>query len=140
MKNPCRKCAPKANSTLLFNFGKYVTRMYSCHLYAAHMYLYVTRMYSYVIRMSLACHPYVTLTYSYDIFMSLVCTSMSSLSHSYVLVCLPYVTRMWFYHEPLIKQAWCLIKKAWWSKIQLCVANFLSCSSGNYLVITKNTS
>ena len=29
--------------------------------------------------------------------------------------------------------------KAGWSKIQLCVAKFLSCSSGNYFVITKNT-
>ena len=25
---------------------------------------------------------------------------MSFVCHSYVLVCYPYVTRMWFYHEP----------------------------------------
>ena len=33
--------------------------------------------------------------------MSLVCDRMSSVCYSYVLVCHQYVTRMWFYHEPL---------------------------------------
>ena len=32
--------------------------------------------------------------------MSLIYTRMSSLCHLYVLVCHPYLTRMWFYHEP----------------------------------------
>ena len=45
-------------------------------------------------RMSFVCHSYV-------IRMSLVCTRMSSVCHLYVLSCHPYVTRMWFYHEPV---------------------------------------
>ena len=48
-----------------------------------------SRIHSYVIRMSLVYNLYVTRMYSYVIRMSL-----------YVLVCQPYVTRMWFYHEP----------------------------------------
>ena len=49
MKNPCRKCAAKANLRPFFNLvnnpNQYVL---VCHPY-------VTRMYSYVIRMSLVC-------------------------------------------------------------------------------------
>ena len=63
---------------------------------------------SYVIRMSSVCHsyvivythPYVTCMYSYVIRMSLVCTRMSPVFHSYILVYHPYVTHLWFYHEP----------------------------------------
>ena len=80
---------------------------------------YVTRMYSYVILMSLVCtrmsfvchsyvlvchHLYVTRMYSYVIRMSLVWTRMSFVYYSYVLVCHPYVTRMWFYHEPVLRR------------------------------------
>ena len=71
-----------------------------CHSYVLVCDPYITRMYSYVTRMSLVCtrmpsvchsyvlvcHPYVTLMYSYVIHMSLVCH--------------PYVTCMWFHHEP----------------------------------------
>ena len=39
--------------------------------------------------------------YSYVIRMSLVYTCMLSVCHLYVLVCHPYATRLWFYHEPL---------------------------------------
>ena len=70
-----------------------VIRM-SCHSY-------VTRMYSYVIRMSLVCTHMSSVCHSHVIRTSLVCTRMSPVCHSYVLVCHPYVTRMWFNHEPL---------------------------------------
>ena len=42
---------------------------------------------------------YVTRIYLYSIRMSLVCTRVSFVYHSYVIVCYPYVTRMWFCHE-----------------------------------------
>ena len=88
-----------------------------CHPYVTCMYSYVMRMsfvctcmsfvchcmYLYVIRMSLVCtrmSSYVTRVYSYVIRMSLVSTRMSFVCHSYVLVCHPYVTGMWFCHEP----------------------------------------
>ena len=82
-----------------------VIRM-SCHSYVIRMYLYITPMslvctrmpfvcHSYIIRMSLVYHPYVTR-------LSLVCTRMLSVCHSYVLVCHPYVTCLWFYHESFI--------------------------------------
>ena len=77
-----------------------------CHLYVLVCDLYVTPIYSYVIRLSLVC----SCMYSNVIRMSLVCTRMYSyvirmslVCHSYVLVCYPYVTRMWFYHEPIKK-------------------------------------
>ena len=98
----------------------YVTRMYS---YVIRMYLYVirmslvcTRMYSYVIRMSLVCnlmssvchsyllvcHPYVTRMYLYVIRMSLVYTlCYPYVTRIYPYVIHSYVTRLWFYHEPL---------------------------------------
>ena len=38
--------------------------------------------------------------YSYFIHMSLVYNLMSTVCHSHVLQCHPYVTRMWFFHEP----------------------------------------
>ena len=40
---------------------------------------------------------YVTRMYLYSIHMSLVCTRVSFLYHSYVIVCYPYVTRMYSY-------------------------------------------
>ena len=63
-----------------------------CTPYVIRMSLVCTRMYCYVIRMSLVC----TRIYLHVIRMSLVC-------HSYVFVSHPYVTRMWFYHEPVKK-------------------------------------
>ena len=100
MKNPCRKCSPKANSRPLFNFGNnktVCTRMsFVCHSFV----LMSSVCHSYVV----VYHPYVThiywhatLMYLYAIGMSLVCTRMSSVCHSYVLVCHPYVTRMYSY-------------------------------------------
>ena len=48
--------------------------------------------------------------------MSLVCTHMSFVCFSYVLVCHPYVTRLWFYHEPtrnaLFSRVTCSIRKS----------------------------
>ena len=64
---------------------------FTCHLYAFIFYLYV-----------FVCHSYVSCVYSFVICVSLVYTRMSSVCHSHVLVCHPYVTRMWFYHEPNI--------------------------------------
>ena len=89
---------------------------------------YVTFMCLYVIRMSLICTRLSSVCHSHVIRMSLICTRMSFVCHSYVLVCHPhitlmssvchsyvlvctlmslictlchpYVTRMWFYHEP----------------------------------------
>ena len=103
MKNPCRKCSPKANSRPLFNFGNnktvctrmsfvchsFVLMSSVCHSYVLVYHPYVTHIYSHV-----------TLMYSYVIGMSLVCTRMSSVCHSYVLVCHPCVSGMWFYHVP----------------------------------------
>ena len=63
-----------------------------CTPYVIRMSPVCTRMYCYVIRMSLVC----TRIYLHVIRMSLVC-------HSYVFVSHPYVTRMWFYHEPVKK-------------------------------------
>ena len=60
--------------------------MFMSFPFQSHVLLY----HSYVIRMSLVCHSHV-------ICMLLVCTSMASLCHSYVLVCHPYVTRMYSY-------------------------------------------
>ena len=98
MKNPCRKCAPKANSRPLFNFGKEpkkaCTRMSSiCHSYILVCHPYVLVCHLHV----LACHPDVTRIHSYVIRMSLLCTRMSCVCHSYVLVCHPYVTHMYSY-------------------------------------------
>ena len=102
----------------------YVTRMpFVCHSYVLACHPYVPPIYSYVIRMSVVCTRMssVCLTYLHVIRMSLVCTRMSSVCHSYILICHPYVTRMysyvirmslvctcshtyvtriWFYHEP----------------------------------------
>ena len=110
MKNPCRKCSPKANSRPLFNFGNnktVCTRMsFVCHSFV----LMSSVCHSYVV----VYHPYVThiywhatLMYLYAIGMSLVCTRMPSVCHSYVLVCHachsyilvchPYVTHMYSY-------------------------------------------
>ena len=51
---------------------------------------YVLVYHSYVTRMSSVCHSYV-------VRISLVCVRMSSVCHSHVLVCHPYVTRMYSY-------------------------------------------
>ena len=56
-----------------------------------------TLYHSYVIHMSLVCTRISSLCHSYVIRMSIVCTRMSSVCHSYVLVCHPYVTRMYSY-------------------------------------------
>ena len=75
----------------------------TCHLYFTPMCSYSTFMYLYAIRMSLLCTRMLYVCHSYVLKchdMSLVCNRMSSVCHSYVLVCHPYVTRMWFYHEP----------------------------------------
>ena len=87
------------------NFIFLSNRMSSlCHSYVIRTSLVCTRMSSichpFVTRMPSVCHSYVTRMYSYVISMSLVCIRVSSLCHSYVLVCYPYVTRLWFYHEP----------------------------------------
>ena len=62
----------------------------------------IIRIYLYSIRMSLVCtrmssvyHSYVIVCHPYVTRMY----SMSSVCHSYALICHPYVTRMWFYHE-----------------------------------------
>ena len=95
----------------------------SCHSHAICLRSYFIYMYSYAIRMWVVCtrissvyHSYVlvcngtSLTF---ILMSPVCTRMSSVRHSCILVCIymsslchlrvlmchPYVTSMWFYHE-----------------------------------------
>ena len=60
---------------------------------------YVTRIYSYIICMSLVCTRMSSVCHLYVIRMPLVSTHMLSVYHSYVLVCHPYVTSMWFYHE-----------------------------------------
>ena len=41
--------------------------------------------------MSLVCHPHIT--------------RISPICHSYVLVCHLYVTRLWFYQEPVISES-----------------------------------
>ena len=48
----------------------------------------------------LVCYLYVTRIYSYVSSLSLVCTGMSTVCHLYVIEWHPYVTRLWFYHEP----------------------------------------
>ena len=84
----------------------YVTRMsFECHSYVLVFYLYVlvchpyvTRMRSYVALISLVCTRISSICQSYDwyvIRMSLLCTSMSPVCRSYVLVCHPYVTRIY---------------------------------------------
>ena len=104
------------------------TRMSSVyHSYVLVCHPFVTRMYLYVIRISLVCtrmssichsyvlvclsvchsyvligHPYVTRMYCYVIRMPFVCIRMSFVCHSYVLACHSYVTRMWFYQEPIL--------------------------------------
>ena len=55
-------------------------------------------------RMSSVCHSYVLYVFRKSLVctrMSFVCTRMLSVCHSHVLVCHPYVTRMWFYYEPI---------------------------------------
>ena len=107
MKKPCRKCAPKANSRPLFNFGEYPETGIACREFFYKSDIFGKRIisksfrklnfiflsnsmlsvcHSYVIRMSLVCTR-----------MSFVCTCMSSICHSYVLVYHPYVTRMYSY-------------------------------------------
>ena len=58
--------------------------------------------------MSFACHLHFICIYSYFFYMfsyviriSVVRTRMSCVCHSYVLVYHSYVTRLWFYHEPM---------------------------------------
>ena len=116
MKKPCRKCAPKASSRPLFNFGKQPKTGIACREFfykqifgnriisesfkkinfiflsnrkSSVCHLYVTRMYS----MSFVCTCLLSLCHSYV----LECTRMSSVCHSCVLVCHPYVTRMYSY-------------------------------------------
>ena len=130
-KKTCRKWATRVNSRTLFNFIKYPKTAIACKeffyksdilkqnyqrafkkitllFFRTACHPYVTRMsfVCHVIRMSLVCtrmSSYVTCMYSYVIRMSLVCTRMSSVCHCFVLVCHPYVTRMCFYHEPLLR-------------------------------------
>ena len=85
-----------------------------CHPYFTHTYLYAICMSLIYIRMSSVCHSYViriSLVYSYLIRISLACTSMSPVCtcmssasirmspvrHSYILLCHPYVTRIYSY-------------------------------------------
>ena len=103
--------APNPLNNLIFMSFPFQSHVLLYHSYVIRTSLVCTRMssvcHSYVTRMPSVCysyvllwHPYVTHMYSYVIRMSLECTRMSSVCHSYVLVCHPYVTRMWFYHEP----------------------------------------
>ena len=69
----------------------YQSNVLVCHSHVLVYYLYV-----------LVRHPYVICKHSYIINKSLVCTGMSSVCHSYVLLCHPHITRMWFYHEPVL--------------------------------------
>ena len=90
-------------------YHPYATRVYSfiirisvvCQSYVIVCHPNVSRMYSYVIRMSLVCTHVIGVSlvcHSNVAHMSLVCTRMLPECHSYVLVCHPFVTRMWFYH------------------------------------------
>ena len=108
---------------------------FQCHSYILIFHPYLSRMYSHVIRMSLVrtrmasvCHSYVirmslvfTRMYSYVI----LCTHMSPVCHSYVvtynpcvLVCRPYVIRLWFYYESFVrKSSLCVTRKKFLRKI-----------------------
>ena len=69
-----------------------------CHSYVLVCHPYVTRMHSYVALISLVCTRISSICHSYDwyvIRMSLLCTPMSPVCRSYVLVCHPYVTRIY---------------------------------------------
>ena len=70
-------------------------------------------------RMSSVCQLYVTRMQLYVIRMSIVCTRMSSVCHLCVLVCHPYVTCLWFYHEPFISNliTWNLSKSIFYIRI-----------------------
>ena len=127
MKKPCRKCAPKANSRHLFNFGKYPKTAVACKGFryferefmksfkkvnfifllnrmSSVCHSYVTRINSYVICMPLICTRMWSVCPSYVISMSLVCICIPLVCYSYVLVCHSYVTRLWSYHEPLVNK------------------------------------
>ena len=101
MKNPCRKCAPKANSRLLLilvNSPKQYVLV--CHLYVTQTYSYVICMslvYTNAVRMSLVYTRMSSVCHSYVIRMSLACTRISSVCHSYILLYHRYVTRMYLY-------------------------------------------
>ena len=100
----------------------YVTRVsfvrhshvFVCQLYVSRMYSYVTHMYSF----SLLCHSYVLVCHFYV----LVCHSYSFVYHSYV----SCVTRMCFYHEPLLTAA---CRNDWLTLTFYC---FFTIQSGNY--------
>ena len=119
-------------SVTQFNISYVIHMSLACHSHIIHM---LIPMYSYAIRMSLVCHLYllvrhlyVTHMYLHAIRMSIVFTRMSFVCHPYVPVChshvthmysyvivcdsylllyIPYVTRMWLYHEPLV---WLVLK------------------------------
>ena len=55
-----------------------------------------------VIFMSFGCHLHVTHRCSYVIYLSLAFIGMPNICHSHVLVYHLYVTRPWFYYEPIV--------------------------------------
>ena len=102
-KEPCRKCSPKANSRPLFNLVIKLKQNSHCiqgifiqTRYFEREFIKSFKKLTLCTRMLSVCHSYILLF----ICMSLVCTRMSSICYVYVLVCHPYVTRLWFYHEP----------------------------------------
>ena len=84
--------------------------LYHSYIIRIRMSSYVTHMsiqfniILHVIRMSLACARMSSVCHLHVIRISLVCSRMSSVRHSHVLVFQPYVTRLWFYHEPFISR------------------------------------
>ena len=126
MKKPWRKCAPKANSRPLFNFGNQPKTGTACReffyksdiwkenyqkvLKKLTLFFFRTECHPFVTRMSFVYHSFVLVCHSYVLVCHPYVTRMSSVCHSYVLECHPcysyvlvchsYVTRLWFCHEP----------------------------------------
>ena len=97
MKKPCRKCAPKANSRPLFNFGEYPETDIACREFFYKSDIFGKRIISKSFRklnFIFLSNSMLSVCHSYVIRMSLVCTRISSVCYSYVLVCHPYVTRI----------------------------------------------
>ena len=107
MKKTCRKFAPRVNSRSLFNFIRQSKTTITCKEFFCKSDILKENFQNFqnalkkitLFFFGTACHPYDArmLFVCHVIRMSLVCTRILSVCHVYVLVCYPYVTRLYSY-------------------------------------------